>query len=505
MDLTDLIVRPPTRNQPQPADSMSEPADTDPGFANALRQEESQGKTSDAGTSATPTGNQAEEDTQSAGIPQDGKQDEGNKRLGDVTAARAPRAPADAGLGAGLKAGSAEATANSIDPKAVAARNGVTPSVTANGPDQAGKGGPSDAANLGQAAPSLDADTRGSDRSLAAASRQTAPLGQNALSEPSQAKVPGKSNPAPPLDTSNAAKDVTAKTVLPIARSNTMSNDASSEAPDKAVEPGPARLFASQQTAQSSGQALPEPLANTAVSTSMSRGMSSSEAANLRDRGDESANNRASLVISSSDEQPPVPETKLVADPLTQPKTRLGSASVVSVSANLGGEASALAASSSGSPTAVSAGTSVPPSPLMSHAGAEQTAGMVERSLASQLTAAASARSNGGIVDVLLDPPELGRVEILMELSDQGLRATLSAERQATVDLMRRHLDLLAQHFEDAGFSDVDLDFGSFDRDEATDLEDVVFDGRAPDDQTEEPNLDQAIRGSREGGIDLRL
>ncbi|MFK7945591.1 MAG: flagellar hook-length control protein FliK [Paracoccaceae bacterium] len=92
----------------------------------------------------------------------------------------------------------------------------------------------------------------------------------------------------------------------------------------------------------------------------------------------------------------------------------------------------------------------------------EHYPGLVERSVAPQLTAAAATRSNGGIVEVLLDPPELGRVEIMMELSDQGLRATLSAERQATIDLLRRHLDVLAQQFEEAGFADVDLGFTSF-------------------------------------------
>lgn len=89
-------------------------------------------------------------------------------------------------------------------------------------------------------------------------------------------------------------------------------------------------------------------------------------------------------------------------------------------------------------------------------------ASMVERSLLPQLTAAAGTRANGGTVEVLLEPPELGRVEITMELSEQGLRATLSAERQATMDLLRRHLDMLTQQFEDAGFSDVDLEFSAF-------------------------------------------
>ena len=100
--------------------------------------------------------------------------------------------------------------------------------------------------------------------------------------------------------------------------------------------------------------------------------------------------------------------------------------------------------------------------PLLPGLGLEPGAGLVERTIAPQLTAAAGTRANGGIVDVMLEPPELGRVEILMELSDQGLRATLSAERQGTLDILRRHLDVLAQQFAEAGFSDVDLNFAAF-------------------------------------------
>lgn len=77
----------------------------------------------------------------------------------------------------------------------------------------------------------------------------------------------------------------------------------------------------------------------------------------------------------------------------------------------------------------------------------------------SQVVSAASVRHDGGTVDLLLDPPELGRIEILMELSETGVRATLTAERQATADLIRRHMDLLAAQFEDAGFSLGDLSY----------------------------------------------
>ena len=83
-----------------------------------------------------------------------------------------------------------------------------------------------------------------------------------------------------------------------------------------------------------------------------------------------------------------------------------------------------------------------------------------ERDLATQIVSAANTRGNGGVVNLTLDPPELGRLEIVMEIADQGLRATLTAERQSTGDMIKRHLELLAEQFEDAGFDDIDLNFG---------------------------------------------
>lgn len=85
------------------------------------------------------------------------------------------------------------------------------------------------------------------------------------------------------------------------------------------------------------------------------------------------------------------------------------------------------------------------------------------RQIAAQLTAAASVRRDGGTVEVLLDPPDLGRIEIVIELGEQGIRATLSADKQTTADLIRRHIDLLGAQFEEAGFSLGDLSYAAED------------------------------------------
>lgn len=66
------------------------------------------------------------------------------------------------------------------------------------------------------------------------------------------------------------------------------------------------------------------------------------------------------------------------------------------------------------------------------------------------------------VIELTLDPPELGRIEIQMEVAELGMRATLAAERPLTGDLIRRHSDQLAHQLDEAGFNDVDLSFQEF-------------------------------------------
>lgn len=83
----------------------------------------------------------------------------------------------------------------------------------------------------------------------------------------------------------------------------------------------------------------------------------------------------------------------------------------------------------------------------------------VQRTVLPQIVGSVQNLQGGGVIDLMLDPPELGRIEILIELSDKSLRATLSADKSFTGDLIRRQADDLMQQFADAGFGDVDLQF----------------------------------------------
>lgn len=94
-------------------------------------------------------------------------------------------------------------------------------------------------------------------------------------------------------------------------------------------------------------------------------------------------------------------------------------------------------------------------------ASASPQAANVQATGAIQQIVHASQQSNGARrVEVLLDPPELGQMEISMELTEDGIKANLTAERQSTFDLLRRHSDILSNEFRDAGFDDVELEFG---------------------------------------------
>lgn len=74
---------------------------------------------------------------------------------------------------------------------------------------------------------------------------------------------------------------------------------------------------------------------------------------------------------------------------------------------------------------------------------------------------AEAAQLNGhGTVEITLSPEELGHVRLTIH-SDDGATATvrLSADRHETLDLMRRHIDLLAQDLRDLGYRDLSFSF----------------------------------------------
>ncbi len=64
-----------------------------------------------------------------------------------------------------------------------------------------------------------------------------------------------------------------------------------------------------------------------------------------------------------------------------------------------------------------------------------------------------------GPVEVTLAPEELGHVRMTLAAADGQMVLTLTADRPETVELMRRHIDQLAQDFRDLGFRDLSFSF----------------------------------------------
>jgi hypothetical protein len=113
-----------------------------------------------------------------------------------------------------------------------------------------------------------------------------------------------------------------------------------------------------------------------------------------------------------------------------------------------------------------------------------------------------------GSVEVRLSPEELGRVRVTMVPGEAGLVVHLVAERPETLDLLRRHADLLAHDLRDAGYEGLEFSFGREGRQERPQPETgpnprgVPLDGPALPDPTATPRARPAIAGA---GIDIRL
>ncbi len=120
--------------------------------------------------------------------------------------------------------------------------------------------------------------------------------------------------------------------------------------------------------------------------------------------------------------------------------------------------------------------------------------------------------SNGanGTVDVTLSPEELGRLTLSLSAQDGALAVTVAADRPETLDLIRRHLDLLQQEARDAGFTGLSFDFGNPKGGDSPPRQPAQFGtgGDVPSvalpQQTHAPRPIQNLTGPT-GGLDIRL
>lgn len=110
-------------------------------------------------------------------------------------------------------------------------------------------------------------------------------------------------------------------------------------------------------------------------------------------------------------------------------------------------------------------------------------------------------------VELTLSPEELGRVRMTLSTQDGVLTLSIQADRPETIDLMRRHIDQLAQDFRDLGYTELSFSFGSG----GTGSGDTAGGRRGAADAA--PPVTDTIRGhpapadrsGGDGGLDLRL
>jgi len=80
---------------------------------------------------------------------------------------------------------------------------------------------------------------------------------------------------------------------------------------------------------------------------------------------------------------------------------------------------------------------------------------------AAQQAAAALSASPDGRIELRLDPEELGPVRLGLAPGDGTITVQIAAERGETLDLLRRHADVLARELRQAGYGEVSFQFGA--------------------------------------------
>ena len=108
-----------------------------------------------------------------------------------------------------------------------------------------------------------------------------------------------------------------------------------------------------------------------------------------------------------------------------------------------------------------------------------------------------------GVVEVTLSPEELGRVRVSMQASESGMTVQITAERPETLELMRRHIDVLAGELRGQGHTGLAFSFAQNGKDHS---ENETRNQSVPDDNMPDAPLPKTTATLRDAGrLDLRL
>jgi flagellar hook-length control protein FliK len=158
------------------------------------------------------------------------------------------------------------------------------------------------------------------------------------------------------------------------------------------------------------------------------------------------------------------PEATLSSGTLRDPALRAAPPAAPGLEAQTGAVGTALSSETGASPLLTETARST--APQASAAPALQQplheASRSEPPALTQVRAAIEARDGAARIELRLDPPELGRVQIEFEMRGNGqLRAVISANEADTLELMRQHGGSLEDELRDQGFGDLSFEWRS--------------------------------------------
>jgi len=114
----------------------------------------------------------------------------------------------------------------------------------------------------------------------------------------------------------------------------------------------------------------------------------------------------------------------------------------------------------------------------------------------------------GKQIEIALNPEELGRVRMILSTSETGVAVSITTERPETLDLMRRHADLLSAELRRMGYEGIGFEFngnsaGGFDHNNEDGSPGGFAEPSILESETTTPT--KPAQTAVSGGLDLRL
>lgn len=119
--------------------------------------------------------------------------------------------------------------------------------------------------------------------------------------------------------------------------------------------------------------------------------------------------------------------------------------------------------------------------------------------VARQIEAAIS-RSRDGALEIALSPEELGRLRLTLSEGQNGYSLQVVTDRPDTLDLLRRHIDVLAAELRDLGYGTLDLSFQQQGQGDAH----TPYGGQGAENADAAPQI-VTLRPRSDGQLDMRM